>query len=110
MWSQLAKTRMVTVRFGGSVALDIAFRGGSANHTDIDNLAHRVVGAFSGALKRSVPDVSAYRAYRLNGGEPGVRVRVMPQDRLLALGEAIKCGRALVRSERSERLRAARLQ
>jgi hypothetical protein len=105
LWRQLTPNHMTAVRFSGPVALDIAFRGGCADHADIDNLAGKVVAAFSQVLQHP-PNVAGYRAYRLDG-EPVVRVRVMPATRLRVLADAMERGRTLVRSERSERLRTA---
>jgi hypothetical protein len=107
IWQQLSQERMTAVRFSGPVALDIAFRGGCANHADIDNLAHKIVAAFLRTLSRSSPDVSSYRSYRLDGGDRAVRLRVLPQSRLLALSDLMEQGRTLVSRERSSRRRAA---
>lgn len=105
---QLRREGMAAVRFGGPVALDIAFRGGSADHTDIDNRAHDILTAFEAALWRAAPEVGGYRAYRQDGPAPAVRVRLMPHARLLAFGSALERARGVVRTESRSRVRAAR--
>jgi hypothetical protein len=103
---QLERDQMNDVRFEGAVALDIAFRAGSGDHADLDNLSHRVIGAMQKALPASTPGIAGYRAYRLEGDTPDVRVRLLPQRRLLALGRAMNRARGLVRAERGRRARA----
>jgi hypothetical protein len=84
-----------------------AFRGGCADHADVDSLAHTLVAAFQQAMRRSEPKICGYRAYRIADGERDVRLRVMAQDRLLRLGLAMEGGRSLVLEQRSARVRAA---
>lgn len=94
-----------SVRFGGPLALDVAFRGNAGKHADIDNLTRRILAGFSSAFAEAEPDFTGYRAYRLNGDANDVRVRVMPAVRLEALAGAMKHARTVLRGERSERMR-----
>lgn len=103
---QVERDRMSNVRFEGALALDIAFRAGSADHADLDNLAHRVLGAMQKALPPDTAKIAGYRAYRRAGHTPDVRVRLLPQRRLLTLGRAMNRGRGVVRTERGARARA----
>jgi hypothetical protein len=99
---------MHAIKFPGVLSLDIAFRGGCADHADVDNLAHSLVAAFEAAWAgRDTPDIGGYRAYRLEGDSRDVRIRVMTQDRLLTLHQAMERGREFVRRERPRRRRAA---
>lgn len=107
MSSQLSRDHMFSVRFGGPLALDIAFQGGCADHADVDNLAHTLIAALEMTMNRAAPKVGGYRAYRQDGGAPSVRVRLLPHERLLALGAAMERARTLVRAERAARARAA---
>ena len=105
---QLQRDRMSNVRFEGTVALDIGFRAGSGDHADLDNLAHRVIRAMQKALPPDTAKIAGYRAYRRAGDTPDVRVRLLPQRRLLALGRAMNRARGVVRTERGPRARANR--
>lgn len=107
--ARLAEYSMTAVKFAGPVALDIAFCRGCGDHADLDNLASKVVAAFSEVLDRSALDLTSYRAYRLPASERGVRVRVLPEGRLLSLSEAMHRGRGVVRDDRLERRRAAKV-
>jgi Holliday junction resolvase RusA-like endonuclease len=83
-WSRLPSV------FGGPMALDIAARGMGSNGKDIDNLAHIVLRTFESvycAERRGT--VTNYRAYRANGGQPGVRVMIMAAERLEQLDAAM---------------------
>lgn len=104
---QLSAHHMTGARFSEPIALDIALGGDCAKHADVDNFAHTITRAFSKVLHRSPPEIGGYRAYRLETGEPRVRVRLMPQSRLRMLDEAIEQGRVLVHDRRTERRRAA---
>jgi Holliday junction resolvase RusA-like endonuclease len=76
------------------LALDIAARGMGENGKDIDNLAHTVLAAFEDLFcARMRGTVTAYRAYRTSGGEPGVRVVVMSERRLRQLEAAMDAAR-----------------
>lgn len=108
MAHQRTRWGMHAIKFPGVLSLDIAFRGGCADHADVDNLAHRLIAAFEAAWAGSdAPEIGGYRAYRLEGDSRDVRIRVMTQDRLLTLHQAMERGREFVRRERSRRRRAA---
>jgi hypothetical protein len=95
-----------TARFGGALALDIGLRGGAGTQNDIDNVAHKVIGAFQQVFVKSVPNVSGYRAYKLSSGDPELRVRVLPAIRLQLLQRSLDQARELVLAERAERRRS----
>ncbi|HTX13455.1 MAG TPA: hypothetical protein VME22_32860 [Solirubrobacteraceae bacterium] len=96
---------MNDARFESAVALDIAFRAGSGDHADLDNLSHRLIGAMQKALPAGTPGVAGYRAYRLEGDTADVRVRLLPQRRLLVFGRAMNRDRGLVPAEAGRRAR-----
>lgn len=105
---QRATSHMHTIQFPGALSLDIAFRGGCADHADVDNLAHRIIAAFEDAWAGGdPPNVASYRAYRLEADVCDVRVRVMTQGRLLSLHRAMERGREFLQKDRAVRRRGA---
>ena len=82
-------------RFGGPLALDIAFRGSAGRRSDLDNAARRVLREFERAFAANAPRVDGYRVYRRPAMTGDVRVRVMPAVRLELLSQAMDDARAL---------------
>jgi hypothetical protein len=101
-----APTRWGAARFGEPLALDISIRGGAAPRTDIDNLAHEVIKHFLKVFRSAEPRVDGYRVYRVQFGEPGVRVRVLPIVRLQLLRDSLRLALDALLTERSERRRS----
>jgi hypothetical protein len=93
------------VRFSGPLALDVAMRGRIDRGRDIDNVAAKIVSAFTGAFEDAEPDVVGYRVYRQPGDVDDVRVRVMPAVRLEALAASMNRAGAVLREQRAERMR-----
>lgn len=92
--------------FRGPLALDIAIRGDAAPNSDIDNVAHRVLGSFVEAFNLEASLIGGYRVYRKAGPAKDIRVRVLPLVRLSLLTDSMTNARELVRSERSSRARS----
>ena len=91
-----ARWPMLPRFFAQPLALDIAIEGAGSNTRDVDNAAHAVLGAFEElycAGHRGT--VVAYRAYRREGTESGVRVKVLSGDRLRQLENMIDSARGL---------------
>lgn len=94
-WKSILRERMTDHRacwrtlpalFDLPLSLDIAIHGEGEHVKDIDNAAHAVLAAFE---ERYCADrrgtVVAYRAYRAQAADPGVRVMVMRDDRVQQL-------------------------
>jgi Holliday junction resolvase RusA-like endonuclease len=93
-------------RFVGDIALDIALRGNAGLHGDVDNFAHRIIGALEKAFDRHEPlRIRGYRIYRQRWHEDNVRVRLVPKIRLEALAASMDLAREAARHERGERAR-----
>jgi hypothetical protein len=93
-------------RFVGEIALDIALRGNAGHHGDVDNFAHRIIGALEMAFGRHEPRrIRGYRIYRQRWHEDNVRVRLVPKIRLEALAASMDLAREAARHERGERAR-----
>lgn len=85
---------------------DIALRGNAGLHGDVDNFAHRTIGALKKAVDRHEPlRIAGYRIYRQRWHEANVRVRLVPKVRLEALAASMDLAREAARHERSERAR-----
>ena len=108
-WEEIVREHMTAHRarfpilppaFDEPLSLDIAAYGSAGLHRDLDNLAHPILAAFERlycADRRGT--VIGYRAYRMATEDaPGVRVQVMPGERLSQLGDAIDSARAYVMS------------
>lgn len=91
--------------FGEPLALDIAVCGGVAPSHDLDNLAHRVMAAFSDVFRAAFPSMGGYRVYRVAQGMPEVRVRGIPVIRLQLLRDSLGQAEELILAERAERSR-----
>ena len=85
-------------RFGGPLALDIAFRGGAGRRSDLDNAARHVLREFERAFAANAPQLGGYRVYRKRASSDDVRVRVLPAVRLELLSRAMDDARALLRA------------
>lgn len=99
--------RWSAMRFGGSLALDIALLGTAGAHMDVDNVAHHVLAGFARATERNEPQLSGYRVYRQDSDESLVRARAMPAVRLELLVEAMRDARSHIRESRTERAKVA---
>jgi len=107
-WKALVRERMSAHRahwkllpsaFDEPLALDIAAHGAAGLHRDVDNLAHPILAMFERlycADRRGT--VTGYRAYRVDTEVSGVRVQVMPAERLPQLRDAIDSARSYVLS------------
>ena len=74
------------------------------NSKDIDNLAHVVLQAFEELFcGQNRGTVTSYRAYRAEGGEPGVRVIIMAGERLDQLQDAMDATRDYLMSRGPDR-------
>jgi Holliday junction resolvase RusA-like endonuclease len=90
---------MLPSAFDQPLALDIAAHGDAGTHRDVDNLAHPILAAFESLYCAGCRGtVTAYRAYRLSTETSGIRVQVMPRDRLRQLRDAIDGAREHVLS------------
>jgi hypothetical protein len=85
--------------FDEPLSLDIAAHGSAEGQRDVDNVAHPILALFEELYcgdRRGT--VTAYRTYRLAGVSPGVRVQVMPGERLSQLDDAIRGARDYIMS------------
>ena len=85
--------------------MDIALRGKAARGTDVDNIAHRLLGSVQKAFGVAGPDIVGYRAYRQEAQSNDIRLRLMPAVRMEALLLAMHAARETILAERSERTR-----
>jgi hypothetical protein len=80
--------------FDEPLSLDIAAYGATGIHRDLDNLAHPILAAFERLYCADLRGtVTGYRTYRLDNEMTGVRVQVMPGERLQQLEDAMRGAR-----------------
>ncbi len=92
-------------RFQGPLVLDIALRGQAARGTDVDNMAHRLLGSVQKAFGAARPDIVGYRSYRQEALSNDIRLRLMPAVRMGALVLAMHAARETMLAQRAERTR-----
>lgn len=113
-WTRTVGRELAAVRqdgwhemeFPGSLALDVAVIGGAAPDTDLDNLARQLINPVEHVFSQSQAIVSGYRAYRIAGAVPTVRLRLMPIGRLLCLKRAMSEAAAVIKRQRASRERS----
>lgn len=92
-----SKWAILPAAFERPLALDIAIYRADTNARDIDNVAHTILATFEDLYCREQRGtVVAYRAYRCASSEAGIRVHLMPNERLEQLDTAISTARDLV--------------
>jgi hypothetical protein len=106
MAGQRVADRMIEVRFGGALGLDVALGHDAGERPDLDNLAYQAVAAFEEVYaphERGL--VQSFRAYTQRGHRR-VRLRVLPRERLELLDATLVEARALQLEEAASRHRA----